>query len=756
VPDVQAGNQGYSGFVDPYDSPYRFASVLRTLLLLASLALFSIGPCEAAEPLPLTKIGTPVDIQIPVVLYRAEDGQAKMDTVQLKREFIKSEDGSSIVHFTPELLANRQISDLLHSQIWLATVASAIAWQDPWLETRWTVEKAPLPDEPGMGAVVAVGMVAASSGTPWPPNTTLIGSLTPDGSLGPATEILKRVEAASRAGIKKIIVPSFQRFGVGTDGALTGVEAYAQKLGIECVLADDLNEATERLLNRSLPAKPQLAKTPRYEGAVFELLGQRCRQLMQPLDAQRASWPTNAVDLERLPASTKKMWENVIANDESGRGAYRLGQLYIAREKFNAARSELRVLAASANPLPEATVLEDRANAIRKKVLLELDHSVFDQNDLQSALVLAEKADWLYHINARVEGAQLLVRQAFGSRSDATEEQKQGARRLLLDAVERAEALFQDLDFYSQLGNVLRSVSQARPAYHASRWIRQLMPAELTSAEFFSKEVARRANALRESLLFDPRLATQSRILQEQMSQWEEEAAKDLIPPPPANLQPVGFVPGPAYAPPKPAIPSTPPETLSDVARCLTWVNQFCELEILERKYLHLDAEFQPRTQDWKIKDDVALQKMARFAEGAAREGIASAQRAQIQPLILALIYEKASYLSDSPKEDDRLEGLRQYWRCRLLGELCHQLRSEKKGPNEPEPQPAPTEVASNNVAPTPLPAPADAPSSPLPAGMTIETIVEKPPTSVKAIDAADMPDEPPPPSVRAEAVILP
>ncbi|MBV9463984.1 MAG: hypothetical protein JO317_07120, partial [Verrucomicrobiae bacterium] len=173
----------------------------------------------------------------------------------------------------------------------------------------------------------------------------------------------------------------------------------------------------------------------------------------------------------------------------------------------------------------------------------------------------------------------------------------------------------------------------------------------------------------------------------------------------------VGFAPGAVYSPPKPPAPPPSAPKLSDTTRCLRWVNDYCQLSALELKYLRLGGAFDPASLQWKIQNRGALQSMLQSAEIGARRGMAMAEKVGVPAAMLGLIDENASALAASSDDEDRLEALRQYWRCALLGNLAWQLGSPAAAVKPPEPKPEeqpaaePAEKAPEQQAP-PAPKP--------------------------------------------------
>ena len=74
-----------------------------------------------------------------------------------------------------------------------------------------------------------------------------------------------------------------------------------------------------------------------------------------------------------------------------------------------------------------------------------------DQGELESAVLVAEMADWAYDINASLEGAQLVTKQTFSQRSDATDAEKDRAREAILFANEQGKYLLGQANFYNGL-----------------------------------------------------------------------------------------------------------------------------------------------------------------------------------------------------------------------------------------------------------------------------------------------------------------
>lgn len=612
-------------------------------------------------------------------MYQPNSEEMTLGWVKLKWEnMVGASDGNDALQFQFDQEGKDILFNSFRSQLWMSALASGMAWQQAWLAARWTVMELPPGDVSGNGAALGIALIATASSTAYPQDTVVLGRLNPDGSFGLVMNLAARVEAAAAAGMKRVLIPNLQRFEVTEQGEVLNIPALAEKLGLECVLVDDLIEATEVLLQKKLPESVDLPNSPRYSTRLFGILDTKVRAELQQLSGQSATWPRSDEQLTVLPPLEQNLWRKIIHDYDTGIDAYHNGQLYIARQLLRQAHAYLDGLAEvrnSGNKF-DHDALDLRANLIRKKMVDRLHQPAFDKNELQSALILAEESDWIYGLNASIQGAQIIARQAFDSRSNATPQQKLLAQTLLISAVKGGEYQMEDASFYTECYDLISLQGEVSVYNRAAILWPQLVPAQLGKAELLMLGLKFRANELGESLLFDTRLSSFVRELKDSKTTWEQEqkeAARQIQKEQPAT-QEIGFTPGEGYNTPKPPVLPLPVNSLSDAARCLSWVNEYCEVAILEQKYLHLDGYFAVNTLEWKVRNRVALGNMLQFAERGARRGIAFAESVGADSSALELIYEAGTNLRASEDNNLRLEGLRQYWRCALLGSMCWQL----------------------------------------------------------------------------------
>lgn len=636
---------------------------------------------------------------------------------------------------------------LFTAQLWKASLASALAWQQPWQGARWKVLQTPATDGTGISAAMAVGMIATSARRPYPEKTIVIGSLNPDGSLGMVSRMADRLRAAADAGMTKVIIPSVQRFDTDSSGQVTNIARLAGDLKMECVPVDNLVAATEAVMNDPLPDVTPGPASPKYSNEVASYIDDYAHKEQTELTFNMKFAPKEEA-LSHYPPHLGAIWKSVYADSTAATQAYSAGQVYVAYRLFCRANASINgVNALTGQNRANFDVKTALANSddLRTKLHTMMNPPSIDRGDLQSSVLVAEMADWAYEINAKLEGAQLVTKQTFSQRSDATDAEKDRARVAILFAIEQAKYLLGHADFYAGL---LAHIGKDNPIpvdENAAHLLPQLIPAQLATAHIFTDGIRQRANDLRDGLLFDPDLVAYVGVLREIKTDWDARQRKKEIdaqnaaanPPPTtpangdgkpptavklnahdANAGAPMFDPGNTFTPPHTALaPTTVAKKLSDTALCLIWVNNDCEIAMLDEKYLRLNGTIDTTTHEWHVKDRAKLDTLLQAAESGAREGIAFAEKAEVDTSVLAMIYERGSHLRIQTDDASALEALRQYWRCALLGNMCWQLAHTHKA--------QPVDLSQEQGAP----APAD--NSAPAAAVTVTKDEPKPPAPV-------------------------
>lgn len=599
--------------------------------------------------------------------------------------------------FALDIPSDSPAATVFTARLWSASLAGAIAWQQPWQGAYWKILNTPATDGTGIDAGLAVGMVATSARRPYPKDTVVLGNLNPDGSMGPVSHLADRMNAIAAAGYTRVIIPRTQRFDSDANGEVVNMVRHAEDLHLTCIAADTVTDAIEQAMNDPLPEMEVSTGAPKYSNEVASFIDDFAHREQDELTTDLRYAPKDG-ELAKYPPRQAALWHSIYADMDAGQQAYRAGQVYIAYRLF--ARANARMHGVNALGGQTRAIFDVKASLAQAADLSQRLHDLItppaiDKNELQSAVLVAEMGDWGYDIMASLEDAQLVTKQAYSQRTDATDAEKDRARETILFALEQSKYLLNQVDFFTKLQPHI-GTGQPRPVdENAARLLPQLIPAELATAQTFTDGIRFQASALREGLLFDARLAAYVKTLRETQAEWNsrqrrKEIEQTTVASAPGNgsVKPdasdatgtVSFDAGTTYAPPHTLVaPTTPARKLSDVARCLVWVNHDCEIATLDEKYLRLNGAIDPVTHEWHVKDRAKLNALLDLAETGARRGIAFAENAGIDSSVFSMIYERAAQARIQEDDAAALDALRNYWRCGLLGMMCWQLAHAPK-----------------------------------------------------------------------------
>lgn len=99
-------------------------------------------------------------------------------------------------------------------------------------------------DGPSAGAILTIGVLAALNNQPLDSKTTMTGTISPDGSIGPVGLIPLKLKAAADAGYTRTLIPAVLTSVPDPEtGELLDTQAYAEQLGVEVTFVQSLAEA---------------------------------------------------------------------------------------------------------------------------------------------------------------------------------------------------------------------------------------------------------------------------------------------------------------------------------------------------------------------------------------------------------------------------------------------------------------------------------------------------------------------------------
>jgi hypothetical protein len=118
-------------------------------------------------------------------------------------------------------------------------------------------------DGPSAGAILTVGVLAALNKHPLDPQTTMTGTISPDGAIGPVALIPQKLKAAAAAGYKRVLIPSILTSISDPDsGKMIDTKEFGKRLGVEVFYVATLDAAYQAFTGSELFSAPLLSSFP--------------------------------------------------------------------------------------------------------------------------------------------------------------------------------------------------------------------------------------------------------------------------------------------------------------------------------------------------------------------------------------------------------------------------------------------------------------------------------------------------------------
>jgi hypothetical protein len=648
--------------------------------LLPFIVLLAMVLTNQANALVDTKsISKPIifEQRIPLAVMLPDDQKAICTWIQIKSEPRSTQNINTITFAGGKM--SPAVQETLKAQICSGVLFGSLMWQENLQDVQWTIVDAPWIDRTSNLAGLTLGLIATASGTPYPSDTIVLGTINPDHSLGAISQIEKRIAAAAAAGMKRVIIPYLQRIQTTESGSIVNLQNRIEASGMKCVPVQNLGELMEVVLGR-VPQKNEIVDSTSYSSKVLTFLDSQCRKEFFALESLSARWPRDPTKLAALKPVDQTLWKEIPADFDSAKRLYQAGLLYSAYRRFIHAEAKLHALSAMvfANGKFEYKDYEQRGKLLLQKIK-NLQMTQPSDELMESALFEAERSDWMGQLAYQVESAQVFARQAFAARSDADSSQRELAQARLQRSVEEAEYLLAaETNFFSDLKRVWSFAGPSDARSKASELLPNLRLTYLAFSDQLTESLKNHSNALKEKLIFDENLLAQTKTVNElkktiKTVEDEKEAAET------PQVSQVGFVPSAAYVPQK--IESISAQELpmrNDLLQCFDWANDFSRLASLNQKYVQLGINVKEDKLQFDDQKSIVLQRMLEYAELQARKNIFQIKKAGINPQILSMILEEGEALKADDGMGSRLEALRQYWRCSLLSEIGWQLSSQR------------------------------------------------------------------------------
>ncbi|MBL9091643.1 MAG: hypothetical protein JNL96_10490, partial [Planctomycetaceae bacterium] len=106
----------------------------------------------------------------------------------------------------------------LRASSWLAAMVAALDRRDSLAGTTLSIELSGAIDGPSAGAGICLAILSALDGRDFPRDCAVTGAIMPDGTIGGVGGLAPKLRAAARAGIRRVIIPTYLRFEKPADG----------------------------------------------------------------------------------------------------------------------------------------------------------------------------------------------------------------------------------------------------------------------------------------------------------------------------------------------------------------------------------------------------------------------------------------------------------------------------------------------------------------------------------------------------------
>lgn len=175
--------------------------------------------------------------------------------------------------------------------VWVAAFVASQSLGQSVTDHEFEVISSGTIDGPSAGMLITATMAALMTKQKILENTTMTGTVNPDGTCGPVSGIIEKLEGAAKSGIKRFGYPAGKRLVHDQSGGeILDVEERAKQLGIEEVAEiATLADAYRFLTGKSHPANGEAGSPSRSLPRIDTALLKRLRNSRQAIAAQTTS-----------------------------------------------------------------------------------------------------------------------------------------------------------------------------------------------------------------------------------------------------------------------------------------------------------------------------------------------------------------------------------------------------------------------------------------------------------------------------------
>lgn len=136
---------------------------------------------------------------------------------------------------------------------WMAGVVAALVSGQSLARWRVSYDVPGLIDGPSAGGLMTATLLSAFQGAEIRADTTMTGTINPDGSIGPVSGIYYKLQGARDAGKTRVLIPAGGRMEQEEDGHTVDLYQRGKELGVDVVEVADVYQAYAWLTGNPLP-----------------------------------------------------------------------------------------------------------------------------------------------------------------------------------------------------------------------------------------------------------------------------------------------------------------------------------------------------------------------------------------------------------------------------------------------------------------------------------------------------------------------